>query len=72
MNLRTCRSCGAEMAAADAFCPECGTHVSDKPSSTAGAGVATAYDRPYERLNDLQPVEPDEDAANEATPTARA
>ena len=30
MNSRTCRSCGAEMAPEDAFCPECGTHVSTR------------------------------------------
>jgi len=65
MNLRICRSCGAEMAAEDAFCPECGAHVSDRPSSGPGvsaAPVTNAYDRPYERLDNLQPAAPDESA----------
>lgn len=65
------------MAAEDAFCPECGTHVVDQaliPGAEAnppgGAGprrprasssapeTNAAYDRPYERLDDLQPARP--------------
>src|SRR6185436_6746407 len=77
MNSRTCRSCGAEMATEDAFCPECGMHVSDNArspgdeveqpggpaalrprGSSSGPETASAYDRPYERLDDLEPAPP--------------
>jgi hypothetical protein len=65
------------MAAEDAFCPECGTHVVDQaliPGDEAAQGgdaaprhqrasssapeTNAAYDRPYERLDDLEPARP--------------
>jgi hypothetical protein len=82
MNTRTCRSCGAAMAAEDAFCPECGVHVWDRAripegEATQPGGASTeaprasspapdessAYERPYERLDNLEPARPDATAA---------
>ena len=60
------------MAPEDAFCPECGTHVVDQARITGDASPAraaasssappsdSAYDRPYERLDDMQPARPAE------------
>jgi hypothetical protein len=72
------------MAAEDAFCAECGTHVvgqalipGDEATQPGGAPprrsrasssapeTNAAYDRPYERLDDLQPARPIEREASE-------